>query len=427
MDFKQRNYIFLLLSAILISSFSYGQLSAVADGETTTAYSSGPQDQIYIFCASPNETVASLTATYPGGGAALFEWTKYNPASGLFDAYETDNPGSSSSTVNSLPDGAYRVQISSGGNNETYTAWVFNNGYSATAEISESTCEYFQLQGAFEGTDLTYYDLATGSQLQVFKDVKVRWEVNGVLEATVLNPQIFDPPTQNTDYRLTVYDRFGCEVSVTVPYQSIVPKAAFSANPLKGEAPLRVTFTNQSQNADQYQWFFFRDLDEMKLEAIRNGVVSDSIMDVAIDSDPVYVYESSGIYQVKLVASKHSDGGICTDTVYLDGYLVADTSFVDVPNVFTPNGDGDNDEFVVKYQSLKKISVKIFNRWGKQVFSWERNNIQGFENSVTESVWDGRIGGRYASPGVYYYVIEGQGRDDKKRNAHGFVHLFREK
>ena len=67
MDFKQRNYIFLLLSAILISSFSYGQLSAVADGETTTAYSSGPQDQIYIFCASPNETVASLTATYPGG------------------------------------------------------------------------------------------------------------------------------------------------------------------------------------------------------------------------------------------------------------------------------------------------------------------------------------------------------------------------
>jgi gliding motility-associated-like protein len=111
----------------------------------------------------------------------------------------------------------------------------------------------------------------------------------------------------------------------------------------------------------------------------------------------------------------------------MEGYLVADTSFVRVPNVFTPNGDGANDDFVVSYWSLQSINIQVFNRWGKKVHSWENNNIRGFDNTVSESVWDGKIGGRYASPGVYYYVVEARGRDDKKRYAHGFVHLFRDK
>jgi gliding motility-associated-like protein len=95
--------------------------------------------------------------------------------------------------------------------------------------------------------------------------------------------------------------------------------------------------------------------------------------------------------------------------------------------VFTPNGDGVNDEFVIKYQSLRSIHVQIFNRWGKKIHSWENNNVQGFDATVSESAWDGKIGGRYASPGVYYYVVKAKGRDDKTQNAHGFVHLFREK
>lgn len=427
MNFHPIRLVVLLCFALLLNGKTQAQITANADAVLPTEYTSGPQGQLYFFCSAPGENVASLTAGFSAGTGATFEWLKYNPVTGTFDTYLADNSGATSSTLVNLPDGGYRVNVTSGGITEIYTAWAFNNWYTATAEISETTCDYFQVQAAFEGVNLVYYDLGTGSPKEIFKDVKVRWTVGGDQVATVLSPQIFNPPPRHTDYLLTVYDRLGCEVQVPLNYQSIVTKASFTASPMSGETPLQVAFTSTSENADQYEWFFFRDLDEMKREAEQTGSVADSIMDRAVDANPVYVYQNSGTYGVKLVTTKNSEFGTCTDTVYLGDYIVADTSFVEAPNVFTPNGDGDNDLFVVKYRSLKQISIKIFNRWGKEVFAWENNNVQSFDATVAESVWDGKIGGRLASPGVYYYVVEARGRDDKKRNAHGFVHLFREK
>jgi hypothetical protein len=58
---------------------------------------------------------------------------------------------------------------------------------------------------------------------------------------------------------------------------------------------------------------------------------------------------------------------------------------------------------------------------------YENNNVQGFQNTYEASVWDGKVGGKYATPGVYYYVVEGKGRDGKMNKANGFFHLFRGK
>ena len=73
-------------------------------------------------------------------------------------------------------------------------------------------------------------------------------------------------------------------------------------------------------------------------------------------------------------------------------------------------------EFVVKFWSMQSIKIDIFNRWGKRVHHWESGDVRGFEGTWTETVWDGRgMGGRYASPGVYYYVVEGaRGAMEKK-------------
>jgi gliding motility-associated-like protein len=112
----------------------------------------------------------------------------------------------------------------------------------------------------------------------------------------------------------------------------------------------------------------------------------------------------------------------------MEDYIVVDTSFIAVPNVFTPNGDGVNDEFVVQFWSMQSIEISIFNRWGKRVHYWKSGDVRGFDDAYIETVWDGRImGGRYASPGVYYYDVVGYGRDGEKRKKHGFVHLFRNK
>jgi len=82
--------------------------------------------------------------------------------------------------------------------------------------------------------------------------------------------------------------------------------------------------------------------------------------------------------------------------------IAADScSLYDLPNVFTPNGDGINDLFVpVKntYQYVEKVSMKIFNRYGVLVFETEDPKIR----------WDGKMmnTNKLAAPGVYYYICD---------------------
>ncbi|MFN5319660.1 MAG: gliding motility-associated C-terminal domain-containing protein [Bacteroidia bacterium] len=68
-----------------------------------------------------------------------------------------------------------------------------------------------------------------------------------------------------------------------------------------------------------------------------------------------------------------------------------------LPNVFSPNGDGFNDAFrPFPYRFIEKIDLRIFNRWGQEVFATEEPEIN----------WDGKskISGSKLTDGVYFYV-----------------------
>ncbi len=436
---KSRLFGFIYSLLFIFSVPAIGQISAPGStGSDKTSYPTFQgTDSIYFFCAeSEGLEIAALRVNTQLQGTKTFLWEKYNNTSGAFDFYFSESSDAQTSSISALADGCYRVTVTLGSTTAIYRAWVFNNWITTDGSVEESTCESFKLNGNFDTGNLKYNDLSTNQELDIFKDMKVQWIVEESVVASVLNPQIYDVPAKNTDYILRAYDKFGCEKTTTVNYQSIVTKASFevdadwtSADRMVGEAPLEVVFTNTSENGDPngYEWFFFRDLDEIKKESENSQEPVDSFMIVAYDESPVYTYENTGIYMVKLVSKKVSELQTCTDTFYMEDYIYVDSSFIKAPNVFTPNGDGVNDVFGVKFTSMKSMKITIVNRWGKRVHFWEKSDIRGFNESYEESVWDGKIGNRYASPGVYYYVAEGIGRDDKKRWAHGFVHLFREK
>ena len=71
------------------------------------------------------------------------------------------------------------------------------------------------------------------------------------------------------------------------------------------------------------------------------------------------------------------------------------------PNIFTPNGDGVNDYFTITKPEtlpcLEAIEIRIFNRWGSQVY----------HNKGTTFGWDGTFEGADVSEGVYFFTIEG--------------------
>ncbi len=93
-----------------------------------------------------------------------------------------------------------------------------------------------------------------------------------------------------------------------------------------------------------------------------------------------------------------------------------------IPNVFSPNLDGNNDLFTVYGdQSVRRIlTLKIFNRWGALLF--ERNNFQPNEERLG---WDGTFDGKVLNPSVFTYLVEVEFIDDYVEMYSGDISIVR--
>jgi len=113
-----------------------------------------------------------------------------------------------------------------------------------------------------------------------------------------------------------------------------------------------------------------------------------------------------------LLSPAHFTGSI----VYAMDPPQVENDYIIAPNVFTPNGDGENDFFIVKSSNDQQIVLlNIYTRAGVLIFTIEARTC----------VWDGySIDGRKMSNGVYYYTAEVRGSSPKVSKV-GFVHLFR--
>ncbi len=88
----------------------------------------------------------------------------------------------------------------------------------------------------------------------------------------------------------------------------------------------------------------------------------------------------------------------------------------DPANAFSPNADGFNDEFVIRYTGPATVDrVRIFNRWGELLFETEDPEVR----------WNGVFRGKLLDPGVYVYYLEGLCEDDRKFLHVGNVTLIR--
>ena len=95
----------------------------------------------------------------------------------------------------------------------------------------------------------------------------------------------------------------------------------------------------------------------------------------------------------------------------------------ELPNVFTPNNDGQNDEFTpfLPFRFIERIDMKVFNNWGNLVFETTDPFIR----------WDGtdQQSGEDLAQGTYYYVCDvfeqTVGGEVKGEQLSGFIHIFR--
>ena len=85
-----------------------------------------------------------------------------------------------------------------------------------------------------------------------------------------------------------------------------------------------------------------------------------------------------------------------------------------VPNTFTPNGDGINDNFEIKGENIKSFELWIYNRWGEEIYrSLEMNDF-----------WDGKYGGNKCKIDSYIWVIEFQDFNNNFKSINGHINLI---
>ena len=92
------------------------------------------------------------------------------------------------------------------------------------------------------------------------------------------------------------------------------------------------------------------------------------------------------------------------------------SSNISIPNIFTPNGDGKNETFVINARGVDKIKITIYNRWGEKVY--ESDSVKGG--------WDGNsTSGNPLPDGVYYYLAQGKFITGNDLNEYGHLTLVR--
>ncbi len=197
---------------------------------------------------------------------------------------------------------------------------------------------------------------------------------------------------------------------------SVNPTATFTAadgqtsteSSFTGSAPIKVACSaNPSGDSGweaYYEWRIFRN-SEQEPYIIR------------YEQDTDLELSESGTHRISLIARFTKDG---QQEQYYETEVASVTvseSQLQMPNAFSPNGDGMNDIYKAKsgYQSLVEFHAYIFNRWGQKLYEW----------TDPAGGWDGTYKGKPVKDGVYFCLVKAKGADGKTYNIKRDVNLLR--
>lgn len=192
----------------------------------------------------------------------------------------------------------------------------------------------------------------------------------------------------------------GCEQDTTILLPSYPPILAnFSLNPNVDCIPFddreEIQIIDFSQGATSGEW------------NLGNGVT----VEYQVGSAPLMSFASAGESVISLIV--FNNGG-CSDTAFSSVCILpADPLYI--PDIFSPNGDGNNDFFRVRGRGIIEFELAIYNRFGQRVF-FSRNAEEG---------WDGTLLGSDLPSGNYVYVANVKMDDGTNRDMKGEIVLIR--
>jgi gliding motility-associated-like protein len=230
---------------------------------------------------------------------------------------------------------------------------------------------------------------------------KFEWDLGDGSKSSALSPTHTYEDVGSYSVSLNLTSPIGCKTSASFPNLILVkgsPVANYTYSPDKlSNFESVATFTDKSKDAVKWTWQFGKG---EGTSASRN---------------PIYTFRDTGLHEVRQIVT-HPSG--CTDTL---------TKLIDVvplvtyflPNAFTPNFDGINEEFkgVGNLFGMNDFHMGIWNRWGEKVF----------DTSDPREGWNGKVNntGSIVPDGVYVYYVTFIGPRNKLFSYKGFATLLR--
>lgn len=217
--------------------------------------------------------------------------------------------------------------------------------------------------------------ICAGNDIATLKvDQQPNWTINWGPAALIDNPGQFTvttSPGTSTLITATVTDGYGCSAQQSFPI-TVRQGAKVFGYPLVDSIFLGQSlqlYVNGSNDL-KYNW------------------TPSSHISCTDCSNPLVSPHEKTIYNCEVT-------GGCTDTTLSYVVNVIIDFYLDLPDAFSPNGDGNNDVFITNHHNISEIDFRIFNRWGNLLF--ETNNL--------EEGWNGKSGGKLQNPDTYAYII----------------------
>ncbi len=349
----------------LTSTLNYGCI--VQDGTIRVTFKSIPTASFNV-----NETCEQVNAvfidqsTHPGN--TITEW-KWVFGDGVFSV--TDRPLHAYSVG-----GTYHVSLdvlSSNGCRDTLTKSLI---------VHQNPIVDFEFTNACEKNPIYFTDKTILNDGQI---TNWTYDFNAFDVAMIQNPSYAFAIPGVFPVTLTVVSQYGCIGKVTHQVPVIQsPTASFTAVPSPALVGENITFTDTSTGTNLVHWLW-------------------DFSDGQFDNTEIahHSFSEGGVYEVMMTV-KDING--CFDQTK---QIISVELLPVLPTGFTPNGDGENDVFIIRGGPFKSTFFKVYSQWGESIFT---------TNDANEG-WDGTYKGEPAPLGVYswYFVVEmGNGTIVKK-------------
>lgn len=389
--------------------------------------------------------MANITISYTSS-TRNHHWFRYRTSALEAEPIAAEQHGNTSTIRNAEADYGYFVAES-----DVLSHYVWIIDYSRHAFTLQNLtvkgeCDNFRLSGAPIPEAMYYYLPASGRRVELERQYEITYQTLTWNEELKLfehtpvtvtmtgNPfneslkgddgRVLAPPLCDTEVTLSgdLFARhFDMEQTLTSDtYEAVtvelhadttlLVESAPNMTPGEGDAlcaPAEVTFHAYANEpaAAVYTWRIYQSDTE---EGADNPLV------LFRDNEIDYTFSKMGKYMAEVTVSNRSGG--CQASTSFE--IEITESFLEIPNAFSPGTTpGINDEFRVAYRSLLNYNCRIFNRWGIEMYH-STNPAEG---------WDGKKGGKYVAPGVYFYVIEAIGTAGEKFSRKGSVNVLRPK